>query len=211
MSAIKNTGNKRNDLLRLASVIIIFVGMICLFFFYILPTILNEEHNFPSEPIHLNSEWENVSKYDNTERPFPWIVESRDRPEIPITYDSFISLYNQEDIVDVKYVIKKNHIKLYGLEEIIGKNGSYFYLRTTILSPERNHGPNSKFSEYRIDRGGSVIFIETDTDITLTKFFMKIIVGALILTTLYLIREFVIILSDKDYKSKKEIDKETRS
>ena len=209
MKFVTNSGNKRKDLCYL-TVLILFVGAVaCLFCFYIFPTVINEEHNFSSEPIHLNLEWENVSKHDNAYRPFPWFVESRDIIEIPVNYDNFINFYNQKKIIDVKYVIEKNHIKLYGLEEITGKNGSYFNFRTTILSPEKTRG-YSKFTGYEMDQSGAVVFTEKDYDIAISKVVITVIAVVLMLFTLSLLREFVIVFFDKDYKSKKETDEEMR-
>lgn len=210
MKSVINSGNKRKDLFYLTILILFVGGMTCLLCLYILPTVINVESSSFLEPIRLNHEWKNVPEYDNTYRPFPWFVESRDKVEIPINYDNFINLYNQKKIIDVKYVIEKTHIKLYGLEEITGKNGSHFDLRTVILSPEKTY-ESSKFIGYKIDQSGAIIFIEKYCAVAVNKIAIIAISIALTLLTLSLLREFVIIFFDKDYKSKKETDKETRS
>ena len=148
-----------------------------------------------------------MSEYKNTERPIPWLVVNKNKPEIPTSYEKLECLYDQGHIIDVKYVIEKDHIKLYGIEEIVGKNGSYFELRTATLRPE-----NIEFeiTGNRVENE-SIIFVETNTDIRFGKIFIVFADLAIIVLSIYTLVLFLRMLFDKNYKVDNEDNKETRS
>ena len=178
----KNT----RDLIAMGFVCLFLVGMTGFFILDIVPASLDKQQNFPLEPIDINPKWENVPEYEK-------------KPEIPISYEELASLYDQGDIIDVKYVIEKKHIKLYGLQEIVGKNGSYLELRTSILRPESNPDSIFKITGNYIE-DNSVIFIETNTDIRFGKIFIVIFNLALLILSIFTFALFLRMLFDKNYK-----------
>ena len=196
----KNT----RDLIVTGFACLVFVGMTGLFILDIIPTILNEQQDFPLKPIDINPKWGNVSEYKNTERPIPWLVVNRNEPEIAISYEELECLYDQGHIINVKYVIEKDHIKFYGREEIIGKNGSYFELRTVILRPESNPIGFEITGNY-IEKE-SIIFIETDKNIRFSKKMAVVFCIGFSALSLYTFALFLRILFDKNYKHTNEID-----
>ena len=197
---MNNKRNNTRELFAMGLVALVMIGMTFLFFTNILPNSINEQHDFPLEPIYLESEWENVPSYGNTERPFPWIVKNIYKPEDPISYEGFTDLYDEGKIIDAKYVVRKNNIKFYGIEEVIGKNSSYFRLRTSTIRPESNSNPAFKVTGNYIDEDKSIIFVDTNTDIRFCKLMIIIFSVAFIILSIFTSALFLRLLINKNYK-----------
>ncbi len=171
-----------------------------------LPEILAMPDHTESDPVKINPEWENLSSYDVSIRPFPWIDMERETIESPISNKLFLKKVETGKIERVRYVVQDRSVKLYGYEPELADNISARWdLYSTELVPEKKLEGRAKFTNPRqTEEGDEIVFTEISFAVALKKIFFLAIMALTIFSTIYLIYKMVIVAKDKEYETREE-------
>ena len=202
---MKEKGNKKNDLIGSSCTLLVVTLMFIYCAFVFMPEVLKQETFANSNPIEINSEWNELSSYPNRIATYIWFIkvaETTDRVENHISYDDFKEKFNNNEIVCVKYVVKYREVVFYGDEEI---SSTETKLWRAIATPEQKIN-GSSFSNPTTS-ANSIIYDEYSHGIFWMKFIFGMITVVLFAIIIYMSHNIKKIVKNKDYEDKEESDK----
>ncbi|MFA6096825.1 MAG: hypothetical protein WC788_04320 [Candidatus Paceibacterota bacterium] len=197
---------------KVALIILLFMSSVIGLGSYLMFTTLPETMAVPSwaesNVVKINPGWENLTSYDVSVRPFPWIDTERETIESPISSALFLYKVETGKIEKVRYVIKDHSVKLYGYEPELAYNNisARWDLYSTELAPvPKKPGDGMFFSNPRpTEDGRGIIFDEEYSDIYFGKAMIVIFTTLGGGTTLFLIIKMLSIARDKEFETREE-------